>query len=158
MVFEGIQPEQMAEEWATRVTERMRKMNVAEEEITEVHQIIHSFTKTAVDLIREEPSIDLPYSEQGLPLDNEKAHLVIDLFLRGVNQTAKRLRDKGKPWEQRKPVIEQMAWKIFNLSKLLVGLKHIPNPAFKGILKHDRDLKIMMKHSTEELIRKDLNI
>lgn len=158
MVFEGVQPEEMAEQWASRITDRMRTLNIPDEEVTEIHQIIRSFTKTAVDLIREEPTIELPYTDQDLPLDNEKAHLIIDLFLRGVNQTAKRLRDKGRPWEERKYEIEQMAWKIFNLSKLLVGLKHIPNPAFKGILKQDRDLKIMMKHSTEELIRKELQI
>lgn len=157
MVFEGIEPETIAHEWATRIGERMRALNLAEDEVLENTRVIQSFCKTAVEMLKEDPTIKLPYNNEVLQLDDGTGHLIIDLFLRGINQSVRLLRMGNDSWESRKNILESsLSWKIFNLAKLLVGLKLAPNPAFNGLLSQDKDLKLMMKHSTDELLRKEL--
>ncbi|MGE0201438.1 MAG: hypothetical protein AB7P76_10775 [Candidatus Melainabacteria bacterium] len=146
----------VANEWSSRITSRMRDMGVADEEINEILRVVYSFVKTAVDIMQKEPYIQLPYTDQAVPLDAEKAHEILDLFLRGVNQCAKRLRDKKLPWETRKRILEEVSWKIFNLAKLLVGSKYAPNPSAPIPITQDVDLKVMMKHSAKELLDVEL--
>lgn len=157
MVLKGVKPEDVAEQWAGRIRERMESSgNFDPEEVDELFNVIKSFTKTAVELLQEEPVARVPNSETALELNDDQAHLVIELFLRGVNQVAKRLRDKGLPWEQRRDILESLSWKIFNLSKLLIGLQNQSNQPFQQVLKSSHDLKTMMKHSAEELLTQEL--
>lgn len=156
MVFTQTTAENIALEWATRITDRMKELSLPEEEISENRQIIYSFCITAVELLQQEPNLKLPSNDKVCPLSDDKAHLIIDLFLRGVNQAANHLRKLKTDWETRKERVENISWKIFNLAKLLVALQLDPVPMFHDLLKQDKDLKIMMKHGTDELIRQML--
>lgn len=160
MVLEGIDAkvfsEQLAGEWASRIEGRLRDIGVPDNEVTENVHIIHTFTRIATEILVKDPKVELPYAKQTFTLQPEHVHQIIELFLRGVNQVAKRLRDSGRPWEDRKEVLEQVSWKIFNLAKVLVAVQNMPAPVFKNVLKNHTDLKTMMKHSAEELLRKHL--
>ncbi|MEB3287809.1 MAG: hypothetical protein VKJ04_09925 [Vampirovibrionales bacterium] len=151
-VFQNVVPQELASQWASRIGARMREMGIPEEEVVENVNIIESFCKTAAEILQKEPDVVLPNREP-IPLDDERAHLVVDLFLRGVNQASSQMRRDGIGWERRKVLLETIAWRIFNLSKLLVGLQLDPVPTFQDVLKQDKDLKMMMRHSTDELIR-----
>lgn len=150
------QPEQVASEWASRICDRLTDLNLPEDEMIEMRTIIYAFTKTAAEELSRETSITLPYTDKPLEVNPSLAHQIIELFIRGVNQTSKRLRDTGKPWDERKDILEVMAWKLFNLSKLLVGFLYIPNPALQNILTTQKDLQLMMKQSADVLLQEEL--
>jgi len=148
--------EQLAAEWATRIAERMQEINVPTSEIEETRSIIFAFTKIAADELSKERAVKLPYTDQPFEVGPEQAHQIIDLFLRGVNHSAKKLRETGKSWDDRRPILEDMAFKLFNLAKLLVGFLYIPNPAFQNLLNNQKDLQLMMKQSTDALLQETL--
>lgn len=150
------QSEQLAAEWASRICDRLKDLNLPPEELEETRNIIYAFTKTAADELSRERKIQLPYTDQAFEVNAEQAHQIIELFLRGVNQVAKKLRDSGKPWEERKDLLEKLAWKLFNLSKLLVGFLHLPNPAMQNMLSTQKDIQLMMKQSADVLLQEEL--
>ena len=157
MVLDGIKAEELAEQWAVRIRERMETSpEFSADEVDEIFYITKCFAKTAVDLLKEDPTARVPNAPEPVPLDDDTAHLVIELFLRGVNQIAKRLREKGLEWDQRKEILEGMSWKIFNLAKLLVGLQNQKGQPMEQLMQSARDLKVMMKHSAEELLKQEL--
>lgn len=150
------QPEQFATEWASRICGRMAEVNIPTEEVEEMRTVIYAFTKTAVEELSKERKITLPYTDQLFEIDANQAHQIVELFLRGVNHTAKKLRDTGKPWDERKDILETLAWKLFNLAKLLVGFLYIPNPAMNNLLNNQKDLQLMMKQSADVLLQEEL--
>lgn len=149
-------PEQLANEWATRICERLGSLNVPEAEIAETHNIIFAFTKTAVEELSRDRQISLPYADKPLDIDPARAHQIIELFLRGVNHTAKKLRDSGRDWDERKTILETMAWKLFNLAKMLVGFMHLPNPALNNVLSTPKDMQLMMRQSADTMLQEEL--
>ncbi len=150
------QSEQVAAEWASRICNRLQELNLPSDEIEETRSIIFAFTKVAADELSRERKVTLPYTDEIFEIDQKHAHQIIDLFLRGINHTSKKLRNTGKPWDERKTVMEALAWKLFNLSKLLVGFLYIPNPAMKSMLNSPKDLQLMMKQSSDMLLQEEL--
>jgi hypothetical protein len=152
----GFEPEQIAAEWATRVCDRMRDVGIPDDEIVETRAVIQAFTKTAAEQLAQDPHISVPYSAEVLTLDASQAHLVIELFLRGVNHSAKQLRLAGKSWEDRKRILEVLAWKLFNLAKLLVAFLHMPNDQLANVLSNPKDLQLMMRQSADVLVKQEI--
>ncbi len=146
----------LSQEWATRIGERLKEIGINPTEVEETQVIVLTFTRTAADELSRDRTIALPYSAEPMIIDGEQAHQIIDLFLRGVNHIAKRLRDKRTSWEERKPILERMAWKLFNLSKLLVGFLYIPNPGMENILNSSKDLQLLMKQSADVLLEEEI--
>jgi hypothetical protein len=143
---------QLATEWANRICSRLSEIGLPADEVEETRLIIHAFTKAAADELSKERMVSLPYTSTPMELNAEQAHEIIELFLRGVNHVAKKLRSSGKSWESRKPILENIAWKVFNLSKLLVGFLYVPNPSMRNLLKNQKDLQLMMKQSADILL------
>ena len=158
MALEGLDiktsPEQLATDWSSRVGTRLRQLGIPEQEVIENVHIIQTFTRIGAEELLKDPRVALPYDGKLFVMTPEHVHQIIELFLRGVNQVAKRLRDSGMPWEKRKGIIEEISWKIFNLAKLLVAVQNMPAPAFRHILQSRNDLKFLMKHSAAEMVRK----
>ncbi|HEY9687794.1 MAG TPA: hypothetical protein V6C52_12540 [Coleofasciculaceae cyanobacterium] len=150
------QPEHVASEWAARICDRLQELNLPDDELNEMRTIIYTFTKTAAEELTKEQQITLPYTDQTMGITPQLSHQIIELFIRGVNQTAKKLRETGKNWDDRKVILEVMAWKLFNLSKLLVGFLEIPNPALQSLLTNSKDLQLMMKQSADVLLQEEL--
>jgi hypothetical protein len=144
--------ETLASEWTERICQRLREIGVGVDELRETQIIIHTFTKTAVIELSRDRVVKLPYSPDPMIIEVEQAHQIIDLFLRGVNQVSKNLRNSGKTWSERKVILEAVAWKIFNLAKLLVAFLTVPNPELASVLKNSRDLQLMMKQSVGNLL------
>ncbi len=149
-------PEQLAAEWANRVCTRLRDIKIPEDEVNEMYNIIYAFTKTAMSELMREKYVALPYTTEKFEIQPRQAHEIIELFLRGINQCAKKLRETGKSWDERKVLLETLAWKLFNLAKLLVGFMNVPNPAFQNLLKTPKDLQLMMKQSADSLLQEEL--
>jgi hypothetical protein len=124
--------------------------------VDETRNIIFAFTRIAAEELSKDRQIKLPYTDQLLMLEPKIAHQIIDLFLRGVNLVSKKLRDSGMEWEQRREHLETLAWKLFNLSKLLVGFYYIPNPDLPKGLETEKDLQLMMKQSADALYREQI--
>ena len=150
-------PEQLASEWSERIGKRMQEIGVPTAEVEETKAIILAFTRTAAQELVKEPKISLPYTQELFEINPDQGHQIIELFLRGVNHTSKKLRDTGRSWDDRKDIMEQMAWKLFNLSKLLVAFLYIPNPALANILNTQKDLQLMMKQSADVLMDEHLS-
>jgi|GEM_PF-1741281 len=148
--------EQLAAEWANRICNRMQEIGVPQDEVDETRNIIFAFTRIAAEELSKERNVKLPYTDKILVIETKHAHQIIDLFLRGVNHTAKKLRDTGMDWDQRKDHLEMLAWKLFNLSKLLVGFFYIPNPDLPKGLESEKDLQMMMKQSAEAIYREQV--
>lgn len=149
--------EQLAAEWASRICQRLQEIGVPEGEINETRNIIFAFTRIAAEELSKNRQVTLPYTDQVFEIEIKQAHQIIDLFLRGVNQVSKKLRDTGMSWDERREHLETIAWKIFNLSKLLVGFLYVPNPDLPTGLKTEKDLQLMMKQSAEALFREQVN-
>lgn len=143
-------------EWANRLHDKLAENGLPQMELEETRFIIYSFTKTAADELFRERYIPLSYSEQPLELDAEKALMVIDLFLRGVFQSAQKLRETGKSWEERKPMLESLAWKLFSVAKLLVGFWYVPHAPVQPLLKTQADLQMLLSQSASVLIEEEL--
>jgi hypothetical protein len=144
--------EQLSNEWSSKICKRLKELGVNADELNETDIIIRAFTKTAVTELSDSRTVTLPYSDTPMVIEADHAHQIIDLFLRGVNQVAKKLRSTGKPWSERKVLLEMVAWKIFNLAKLLVGFLYIPNPELNTVMKNTRDLQLMMKQTANTLL------
>ncbi len=153
MAIQNINAKELSEQWASRMRDRMTQLGIPDDEVTELHRIIRNFTKTSTEILIEDKVLKLPYTEETPELTDDMVHTIIEIFLRGVNQASKFYRGMGLSWEDRKPRIENMGWKIFNLAKLLVGHQLIPNPILTHQFKERGDLKIMMKHSVRELLK-----
>jgi hypothetical protein len=151
------QSEQLAAEWASRICTRLQQIGVADDEVNETRNIIFAFTRIAAEELSKNRQVTLPYTDQPFMIEAKQAHQIIDLFLRGVNQVAKKLRDTGMDWDQRREHLETLAWKLFNLAKLLVGFLYIPNPDMPAGLNTEKDLQLMMKSSAEALFREQVN-
>jgi hypothetical protein len=149
--------EQLAAEWASRICQRLQEIGVAEDEVNETRNIIFAFTRIAAEELSKNRQISLPYTDQLFEIEPKQAHQIIDLFLRGVNLVSKKLRDTGMDWDQRREHLETLAWKIFNLAKLLVGFLYIPNPEMAAGFKTEKELQLMMKQSAEALFREQVN-
>lgn len=148
--------EQLATEWSNRLCERLEGLGLSDEEIEETRFIVYRFTKTAADELSREHSIPLSYTEEALEIDLEKALLIIELFLRGVFQSAQQLRETGKAWEERRPMLESLAWKLFGVAKLLVGFWYIPHAPIQPLLQTQADLQTLLKQSTSVLVEEAL--
>lgn len=148
--------EQLATEWANRLCERLEGLKLSETEIEETRFIVYRFTKTAAEELSRERSIPLSYTDQTLEVDREKALLIIDLFLRGVFHSAQQLRDTGKPWDERRPLLETLAWKLFSVAKLLVGFWYIPHTPIQPLLQSQQDLQTLLKQSASVLVEEEL--
>jgi hypothetical protein len=148
--------EQLAFEWANRLCDRLVELNLSQEELDETRFIIFRFTKTAADELSRDRTIPLSYTEQALEIDPEKALLIIELFLRGVFQSAQQLRESGKPWDERRPMLETLAWKLFSVAKLLVGFWYIPHAPVQPLLQTQEDLQTLLKQSTSVLVEEEL--
>jgi hypothetical protein len=148
--------EQLATEWSNRLCERLTELGLPEREIEETRFIVYRFTKTAADELSREKSIPLSYTAEALEIDLEKALLIIELFLRGVFQSAQQLRESGKSWEERRPMLETLAWKLFGVAKLLVGFWYIPHAPIQPLLKSQADLQALLKQSTNVLVEEAL--
>lgn len=148
--------EQLAAEWASRICNRLQEIGVPALEVDETRNIIFAFTRIAAEELSKERNVKLPYTDQPLILEPKHAHQIIDLFLRGVNLVSKKLRDSGMEWEQRREHLETLAWKLFNLAKLLVGFYYIPNPDLPKGLETEKDLQMMMKQSADALYREQI--
>lgn len=151
------QAEDLAGEWATRICGRLTEVGVSAEEVNETRNIIFSFTRIAADELCREREIHLPHSTEPFVLDARHAHQIIELFLRGVNHISKKLRDTGLEWEVRRVHTETLAWKLFNLAKLLVGFLNMPDPNVTSGLHSDKDLQLMMKQSADNLLREEIS-
>ncbi len=149
---ENFNPEQLAAEWSGRIAQRMKEIGVSPQEVEETRNIIVAFTRTAAQELIKEPRITPPYSNEHFDLTPALAHQIIELFLRGVNYIAKKLRDSGKGWDERKEVLENIAFKLFNLAKLLVAFTVIPNPTISNLLNSPKDLQLMMRQSADVLL------
>ena len=157
MVFENISAEQVAAEWVARMREKMGESGkVPEAEIDEMCGVAKAFTLTAAQLLKDDPSIQIPNTSNVIVFNDYRAHMVIELFLRGINQSVKRLKERGMDWEARKVFLEGLSWKMYNLAKLLVGMQLTKDQPLNHMMKTPRDLKLMMKHSAEELLNQEL--
>lgn len=152
----NFKPEQLATEWSGRIAERMKEIGVPPLEVEETRNIVMAFTRTAASELLKDPRINPPYTSEFFELTPAHAHQIIELFLRGVNYVAKKLRDSGKEWEDRKQILEDMAFKLFNLSKLLVAFTVIPNPSISNLLNSPKDLQLMMRQSADVLLEEVL--
>lgn len=147
--------EQVAAEWASRICARLESIGVPEEEIEETRNIIFVFTRIAADELSKNRTVQLPYTEDVLSVDAATAHQIIDLFLRGINHCAKKLRDSRLDWERRKTILETLAWKLFNLSRLMVGFLQYPPTNLSVTPSSIKDLQLMMKQSADVLLREE---
>lgn len=143
-------------EWAGRLHERLAELGLPKEELEETRFIIYSFAKTAADELSRDRTIPLSYTEQPLEVDAEKALMIIELFLRGVYQSAQQLRETGRPWNERRPMLETLAWKLFSVAKLLVGFWYIPHTPVQPLLKTQEDLQTLLSQSTSVLVEEEL--
>lgn len=147
---------QLAAEWASRICDRLSEIGVNKDEVEETRNIIFSFTRIAADELSKERQIKLPYTESPFMVEAEHAHQIIDLFLRGINHTSKKLRDSGLDWDRRKVIMETLAWKLFNLAKLLVGFMHVPNPNIpSSMTQSPKELQMLMKQSADTLLKEE---
>lgn len=151
-----LNPEQVAAEWAERVGGRMQDLGLPEEEIRDIVRVIRAFIRIGVEQLVADPMVSMPNGQDKNMLNNEQALQVIDLFLRGVNQTVKRLQPFQLPAAQRNDILEEVAWKLFNLAKMLMALRSDTTGIFPEILSSDKDLKTMMRQSTEEILKQEL--
>ncbi|WP_303674007.1 hypothetical protein [Vampirovibrio chlorellavorus] len=147
--------EQVAAEWASRICDRLDKVGVPREEIEETRNIIFAFTRIAADELSKDRTVKLPYTDNVVTVDATTAHQIIDLFLRGINHCAKKLRDSRLDWERRKAILETLAWKLFNLSKIMIGLLQYPPENLPMPLQDPKDLQLMMKQSADVLLREE---
>jgi hypothetical protein len=147
--------EQVAAEWASRICDRLEGISVSKEEVEETRNIVFAFTRIAADELSKDRTIKLPYTEDVIPVDAAMAHQIIDLFLRGINHCAKKLRDARLDWERRKTILESLAWKLFNLSKIMVGFLQHPPADLPVALNDPKDLQLMMKQSADVLLREE---
>ncbi len=159
MTLEELHAEELAREWTTRVVDRMKASGIAEEEIEETAFIIYQLIQVAVNALKNEPVVKLPKVKQELVLDKEKAFLVLDLFIRGISHMARILRDVDQPapisWDQRKQILEKLAWETFILSRVLVGSYYLPVSA-NNLLKTEGDLRVVMNQSGVEILKRHL--
>lgn len=153
----GLNPDLLAKEWSTRLGKRLQDLGLPDEEVLEMMVIVSSFTRTAVIELQREAKVSLPYSDQVFELTTAHVLQIVDLFLRGVAHSAKKLRDTGKGWQERKHLMEALAWKLFNLAKLLVTFQYVPNPSLQNILGTSKDLQLMMKQSVDMLVEEQLS-
>jgi len=151
------QADDLANEWASRICARLEKSGVTPEELSETRNIIFSFTRTAVSELEREPEVYLPHSETPFKIEAKDAHMIIELFLRGVHHCARKLRDTTLDWDVRRGHLETLAWKLFNLAKLLVGFLNIPDPNVQSHLHSHKDLQMMMKQSADTMLREELS-
>jgi hypothetical protein len=86
--------EELATEWASRICDRLADIGVPEEEVSETRNIIFSFTRIASDELSTERTVPLPHSDKPYVIDARSAYLIIELFLRGVNHTSKKLHQR----------------------------------------------------------------
>ncbi len=150
------QAEDLANEWASRICDRLSGMGVAETEVTETRTIIFTFTRIAAQELCDHRDIALPQSSEPFVIEAQHAHQIIELFLRGINQITKKLRDTGLDWPVRREHTERLAWKLFNLAKLLVGLLHRPNPQLASGFNSEKDLQLIMKQTADNLLQEEL--
>lgn len=148
--------EELATEWASRICDRLADIGVPEEEVSETRNIIFSFTRIASDELSTERTVPLPHSDKPYVIDARSAYLIIELFLRGVNHTSKKLRDTGLDWDVRRVHMETLAWKLFNLAKLMVGFLHIPDPNTPTGMNSEKELQMLMKQSADNMLREAL--
>lgn len=159
MVLAELQAEQLAREWTSRVVKRMKTAGLPEQEIEETAFILPKLIQVAVNALKDDPVIKLPNVEQELILDKEKAFLILDLFVRGISNSARALREVEQPtpisWEQRRMTLEKLAWETFILSKVLVGSHYLPVSA-NNLLKREGDLRVVMGQSAMEILKRHL--
>lgn len=150
--------EQLAAEWASRICDRLSEIGVTKDEIEETRNIIFTFTRIAADELSKERQIKLPHTETPFMVEATHAHQIIDLFLRGVNHTSKKLRDSRMDWDRRKVIMEALAWKLFSTAKLLVGFMHVPNPNVpSSMTKGPKELQMLMKQSADTLLKEEIS-
>lgn len=149
-------PESFASEWADKICKRLSDIGVAGEELAEIRVIIFNFTRIAVEELSANRKLELPHTKQVFEIDEKSGQQIIEVFLRSLTHTAKKLRDSGKSWEERKNILESLAWKLFNLAKILVSFLYIPSPE-KGLnLKTEKEVQVLMKQASDAIYKEQV--
>jgi hypothetical protein len=149
-------PEAFATEWADKICNRLSQIGVAGEELVELRVIIFNFTRIAIEEMSANRQVEIPHSTKPFEIDETSGQQIIELFLRGLTNTAKKLRSSGKSWEDRKDLLEKLAWKLFNLAKILVSLLYIPSPKLGMSIQTEKEIQTLMKQSSEALYREQV--
>jgi hypothetical protein len=146
--------EAVAENWAVKMVQVLGKVGLTESELHDHVTIIRRLVSVAANLINEDPVLRIPNRPNQMPMTPDHADLILDLFVRGVNQSIKAFNtQRGLP-QDRNVMLEQSAWEIFNLSKVMTALLFMPQPETQSMLQNENQLRMMLRPSVEEILAK----
>ncbi len=159
MTIHELQGEQLAETWRDRVVKRMEAKDASSEEIEESAFIIYNLSKAVVESLKSEPTIQLPGRAETLILDREEGEFILELFVRSILNMTNQLREVQATvemdWDSRKNVLEQAAWEVLILSKIVFASSKLPGKA-QILLKSEEDMFLIMRKSTDEILKRHL--
>jgi len=148
--------EDVAHEWSTRLHDKLQALGLSAQELEETRLIVYHFTVIFIQEVSKDPVIVLTYSSETLLADAEKTLMMLDLFLRAVFYASQTLRAMRKPWQSRKVILENLAFKLFNVLKLLIGFWYVPHPTIQPLLKTQRDLETLLQQTVQILLDEEL--
>jgi hypothetical protein len=112
-----LNPEYLANEIATLMSQRMQSMNLPDTEMQSNAQILFEFGKIASSLVLQEPGFDNPTTGETIPFDYAMAKQVVELFSEGIFQAALSCSQKGLPFELKSQFLQQLAQDLYAQSK-----------------------------------------
>lgn len=112
-----LNPEYLANEIATLMSQRMQSMNLPDTEMQSNAQILFEFGKIASSLVLQEPGFDNPTTGETIPFDLPMARQVVELFSEGIFQAALSCSQKGMPFELKSQFLQQLAQDLYAQAK-----------------------------------------
>lgn len=103
---------------------RLQSLGIHETELNGLAEFIFSYNEIAVNLLGDEPGIQLPDATDVIPINEQNALQTSTLFAEGIIFTLLRIQEYKIPGELVNPLAQQVAMPVYEQAKQIVAATH----------------------------------
>jgi hypothetical protein len=130
MSLENLDLESFARQLTSHFAERLSQAGLPPEEVDDNVGIIEQFNNIAIGLLKDEPGISLPGTEQMIPWDEKTGVQGLTLFAEGIYTGMLKCFQQGIPTDIKKKLLQEFAMDVYTQAKQVVastyGQEHTP--------------------------------
>jgi transcriptional regulator with AAA-type ATPase domain len=124
----GLNAEELAHYWANFVQTKMAQVGSSTEDIEDSFFIVQRLTFAVASHVINAGYIEVPSTEERLPLTPDLMNQFLDVYVRSINYCASELRKRHLEKNVRYGILEKIGNELFNMAQLGVALQSVDNP------------------------------
>jgi len=111
----------IAKQVTDRFIDRMASQEMPDADFDENANILFNFNNIAVNLLKDEPGLEMPGSNQVFPIDDALTDAIISMFAEGICHAMIRCAEMGLTGDPKKSILQDMALEVYNQAKQIIA-------------------------------------